>query len=59
MNGYVCFHKDKQVEVYADNSYQAQFLAQKAMGLKDVQRCMITVVLAEKDGEPVTHTPLD
>jgi hypothetical protein len=54
MNGYVCFYKGRRIEVYADSSYAAQ---QKAATLLRAKRIYeVTVVLAEKDGEPVTHT---
>lgn len=54
MNGYVCFYKDKKAEVYADTSYAAQ---QKAADVfKTKKSYEVTVVLAEKNGEQVTHT---
>ena len=59
MNGYVAFYKNKRVEVYATSSYGAQLNAQKLLRVSDSQRYKITVVLAEKDGEQVTHLPLD
>ncbi len=56
MNGYICFHNNKHVEVYAETSYKAQ---QKAARLLKVKKSHeITAVLAEKDGQPVTHAPL-
>ncbi len=59
MNGYVAFYKGKRIEVYANTSYEAQGKAQKVLKVRDSQRYNITVVLAEKDGEEVTHLPLD
>ena len=54
MNGYVCFYKGKRVEVYADSSYAAQ---QRAATLLKAKRSYeVTVVLAEKNGEIVTHS---
>ncbi len=54
MNGYMCFYKEKVIAVYADSSYAAQ---QKAATLLKAKRAYeVTVVLAEKDGEPVVHT---
>ncbi len=54
MNGYICFYKGKQVEVYADTSYAAQ---QKAAVLFKAKKSYdITVMLAEKDGEVYEHT---
>ena len=61
MNGYVCFWQGKQCEVNADTSYAAQLLAtiefKKIAGRKKVNGYDITVVLAEKNGQQVTHNP--
>jgi hypothetical protein len=54
MNGYICFYKDKRVEVYADTSYAAQQKA--AVLLKARKSYEVTVMLAEKDGEVYEHT---
>ena len=57
MNGYVAFYKGKRIEVQAPTSYDAQCRAAvifRARLARDV-----TVVLAEKDGEQVTHTPVE
>ncbi len=54
MNGYVCFYKGKRLEVYADTSLQAQDKAAKEF--KARKSYDVTVVLAEKDEEQVTHT---
>ena len=54
MNGYVCFYKGKRIEVYADTTYEAQ---QKAATLFKARKAYeVTVVLAEKNSEPVIHT---
>jgi len=55
MNGYIAFYKDKQVEVYADTSYEAREKAAKQ--LKAKKSYDVTVVLAERNGEQVVHTP--
>lgn len=57
MNGYVGFYKQKRVEVYAETLYEAQQKAAKLLGAKKSYE--ITVMLAEKDGEQVTHTAVD
>lgn len=54
MNGYIAFYKGKQIEVHAENSYQAQQKA--AEKFKAKKSYEVTVVLAEKDGEPVVHS---
>ena len=58
MNGYVAFWDGKQVEVYADSSYLAQAEAVVAFQKntrKKVKSYDVTVVLAEKNNEQVTH----
>lgn len=55
MNGYKAFYKGKSIEVYADTSYAAQQLAAKQFKAK--KSYDVTVILCEKMGEQVTHTP--
>ena len=53
MNGYVAFYKGKRLDVHAETSYEAR---EKAAALfKARQSYKVTVILAEKDGEQVTH----
>lgn len=55
MNGYVCFYQRKRIEVMAATSYEAQ---QKAATLFKARKAyQVAVMLAEKDGEPVVHSP--
>lgn len=54
-NGYIGFYKGKQHEVYAKTSLEAQNkLAEK---LKVKKAYQITVLLCEKKGKEVIHTP--
>lgn len=54
MNGYIAFYRNKKCEVYANTSYEAQ---QKAAALLKVRKTYeVTVVLAEKNGQPVIHS---
>ncbi len=55
MNGYIAFYRGKKMEVNAETSYQAQQKAAQAFKAKKSYE--VKVVLAEKDGEQVTHTP--
>lgn len=55
MNGYIAFYKGKRIEVYAPTLYEAQKLATRRFRAR--QPYEVTVVLAEKDGEQVTHDP--
>jgi len=59
MNGYVCFWGSQRFEVYADSSYDAQCKAvsmAQAKTRKKVKSYDVTVTLAEKGGEQVTHS---
>jgi len=56
MNGYIAFYKDKKIEVYANSSYEAQKEAAAQLAVHPSKRYTVTVVLAEKNGEQVTHT---
>lgn len=55
-NGYVAFYKGKQMDVWGDTLLQARDKAAAAFKAKKAYD--VTVVLAEKDGEQVTHVPL-
>ena len=57
MNGYVALYKGKRYEVEAETTYQAQGLAARHFGVKSSRAYTVTVVLAEKDGKQVVHTP--
>jgi hypothetical protein len=50
---YLAFYKDKKIEVYADTSYEAQKKAAEVFKAKKSYE--VTVVLAEKNGETITH----
>lgn len=55
-NDYIAFYKSKQIEVKANTSFEAQ---QKAAEIfKAKKRYDVVVVLAQKDGQQVTHSPL-
>lgn len=54
-NGYIAFYRNKQVEVRADTSLEAQRLAAHYWRVK--KSFDVTVVLAEVGSEPITHTP--
>ena len=54
LNGYIGFYRDKQFEVYASTSYEAQ---QKIAADNKIKKTYeITIVLAEKAGKQVVHT---
>lgn len=54
MNGYKAFYKNKETEVYANSSYEAQTKA--AQYFKAKKQYEVTVVLCELNGEQVTHS---
>jgi len=56
-NGYVCFYKGKRTEVHAPTSLKAQEKA--AAFFKAKKRREVSVVLAELNGQPVTHVAVD
>ena len=55
MNGYKAFWRGKTCEVYALTSYEAQLAAAKIFKAKKSYE--VTVMLAEKDGQQVVHSP--
>ena len=55
MNGYKAFYKDRQCDVMADTSFEAQ---KKAAAIFKAKRAHeVTIMLCEKNGEQVTHVP--
>jgi hypothetical protein len=56
MNGYICFHRGKRFEIYADSSYKAQLKCADENRIKKSYE--IDVILAEKNGAQITHLPL-
>ena len=54
-NGYIAFYRNKQIEVRADTSLEAQRLAAHYWRVK--RTFDVTVVLAEVGSEPIIHTP--
>ena len=54
MNGYICFYKNKRIEIYANTTYEAQLEAARKLNVR--RSSEISVHLAERDGEQVTHS---
>jgi len=54
LNGYICFYRQKQTEVYASTTYEAQTKA--AAFFKARKQYEVTVMLAEKAGVPYVHS---
>jgi len=55
MNTYIAFYAGRQIEIKADTSYSAQLAAAKLFKAKHSYK--VTVILVEKNGAPVTHSP--
>lgn len=58
MNGYIAFVEGKRHEVYAQTLAQAAEQA-RALYKGRKRHPSVNVMLAEVDGEPVVHTPVD
>lgn len=57
LNGYICFFKNKKLEVYAKTTIEARDKAASIFKAKKAYE--VTAVLAEKGGEPVVHTAVN
>jgi hypothetical protein len=55
MNKYITFYRKQQLEVEAETSFEAQVKAAKIFKAK--KNYQVTVVLAETNDKPITHTP--
>ena len=55
LNGYKAFFKGKTLDVYAATSYEAQKKAAELFKAKKSYE--VDVILCEKAGEQITHTP--
>lgn len=55
MNKYVAMFRGKKIEVEANTTYEAQLKAQVIFRARKSYE--VTVLLAEKSGEEVTHDP--
>ena len=56
-NEYVAFYKGRRTGVYANTPYEAQQKAATLLGARKAYE--VTVVLAERDGQQVTHVATD
>ena len=57
MNGYIAFFGSKQIELYASSLYEAKQKAIAQFNPPKSKQHMVSVMLAEKDGHSVVHTP--
>ena len=54
MNGYIAFYRGKKIYICANTSYEAQTMAVTTFRARKAYE--VTVVLAERDGQQVTHS---
>jgi len=63
VNGYICFYNGERYEVHADTPLKAQEQVQALVQAKYKRRRIrpwhISVALAERNGEQVTHVAVD
>lgn len=59
MNGYKAFYNNKEIEVYAESSYQAQLKAIELFKPSKAKSHMVHVHLCEVEDKQVTHLPID
>lgn len=59
MNGYICFYNGKRIEVYANTTLEARDKCAALLKVPTKKQYMIEAVLAEKNGETVTHDPAE
>jgi hypothetical protein len=57
VNGYKAFYGGKSIEVYAESLLAAKEKAVAEFKPPKSKRHMVSVVLCEKNGEVVTHSP--
>lgn len=55
MNGYVCFYNGKRWECHASSMFDAKEKAVAHFKPPKSKQHMVSVVLAEKDGQQVVH----
>lgn len=55
--GFVAFYRERRVEVWAATARDAQLKAAEIFKARHAYD--VTVVLAERDGQQVTHVPVD
>lgn len=59
MNGYVCFYGSQRFECRASSLYAAKLLAVAHFKAPKSKQHMVSVTLAEKNGEQIVHIAAD
>jgi len=55
MNGYIAHYGGKKAEIYAPSLYEAKKKAMHELSVPLTKMGLLSVALAEVDGEPVIH----
>lgn len=55
MNGYICIFLGKRVEVIANDLWQAKQKAIQALKVPKGKQGLLSIVLAEVEGNQITH----
>ena len=55
-NGYIALFQGKKAEIYADSLYDAKLKAIEQLRVPKGKQGLLSVTLAEKDGEEVSHS---
>lgn len=55
--GYIAFFNNKRIELQAPSLYAAKLKAIDQLKVPKSKQGLLAVVLAEKDGKPVIHSP--
>ena len=58
MNGYICMFLGKRVEIMANDLWQAKQKAIQALNVPKSKQGLLSVVIAEVDGNQVTHNTI-
>lgn len=54
--GYIAFYQGKRIELHAASLYAAKLQAVKLFDVPKSKRGLISVMLKEKNGQPVIHS---
>lgn len=56
MNGYIAFYDQRRLEIYADDYFKAKEMVLAQWKVPLHRRHLVTVLIAEKNGEQVEHS---
>lgn len=56
-HGYIAYYNGKKIEIHAPSLYAAKQEAVKQFNVPKKKEYLVSVMLAEKNGQPVIHDP--